>query len=159
MKTRYFEHYHPFFCILEPHMPPDLIYSRSPLLFWTIIAVGARHDQDDVALLAALIPPITKLLWGTIAKPPHSLLSIQAMLLLCMWPFPTSSMSTDTSFILAAVAKNAAAHIGLHKPEILQDFSRVKCQLGPQELREAVKVWAGCFIASETYVSTSLTAR
>lgn len=73
-----------------------------------------------------------------------------AMLLICMWPFPTSLMSTDISFILAGIAKNAAVHIGLHGPGALQDFSRVKCQLGPRELQEAVKVWAECYIAAKT---------
>jgi transcriptional regulatory protein LEU3 len=74
---------------------------------------------------------------------------VHAMLLICTWPFPTSSMSTDTSFILAGIAKNAAVHIGLHRPEILQDFSGVKCQLGPRELQEAVKVRAECYIAAK----------
>ena len=46
---------------------------------------------------------------------------VHAMLLICMWPFPTSSMCTDTSFILARIV-NAAVHIRLHRPEILQDL-------------------------------------
>ena len=48
--------------------------------------------------------------------------------------------------------RTAGVHIGLHKPELLQDYSRVKCQLGPSELREAVKVWTGCYIAAEWLV-------
>lgn len=126
-----------------------MVYERSPLLFWTIVFIAARQDQEDPALLAVLTPCVKKLLWSVIAAPPHSLLSLQAMSLLCMWPFPTSSMSTDTSFLLAGIMRTAALHIGLHKPELLQDYSRVECQLGPSELREAVKVWAGCYIAAE----------
>ena len=83
-------------------------------------------------------------------EPPYSLLSIQAMILICMWPFPTSSQFTDISFMLAGILKNAAMNTGLHRPEILQDFSRVKCRLGQRELQEAVKVWAGVYIAAET---------
>ena len=39
--------------------------------------------------------------------------------------------------------------IGLHKPEVVQDFLRVKTQFGPQELQEASKIWTGCYIAAQ----------
>jgi hypothetical protein len=38
---------------------------------------------------------------------------------------------------------------GLHRPETMQDFLRVKTQLEPEEFHEAVKLWAGCYITAE----------
>jgi hypothetical protein len=139
--------------VLDTSISPDVLHSRSSLLFWAIIGVAARRDEEDVTFLTTLTPCLKTLLWATIAAPPHSLHTIQAILLCCVWPFPTSSMSTDVSFLLVSIAKSAAMHIGIHRPEALQDFSRVKCKLNPHELREAVKVWTGCYIAAERYGS------
>lgn len=135
-------------------MSPDIVYNSSTLLFWTVLVIAARHDLADVSLLTALLPAYKRLLWKNISSPPHPVRSVQAMSLLCLWPLPTSSMSTDISLFLAGITKLAGAHIGIHRPELMQDFSRVKCQLTPQEVREAVKVWAGCYIASERCVET-----
>ena len=145
----FFEYYHPFLDILDPTASPDTYYSGSPLLFWSIISVAARHYERDLTLLATLNPCVTKLLWATLSVSPHNRFTIQSMLLLSMWPFPTPSMSTDTSFMLVSMAKTAIMHVGLHRPEIVQDFLRVKTQLGPQEFQDAVKVWAGCYIAAQ----------
>lgn len=83
------------------------------------------------------------------SNPPQTTSSIKAMCLLCVWPFPTSSMSTDVSYTLAGIAISSATHIGLHRPELLQDFSRIKCRLGPKELSEAATAWSACYIAAE----------
>jgi hypothetical protein len=40
-------------------------------------------------------------------------------------------------------------HLGLHRPEILQDFNRVKFRVLPEHVEEAAKVWTGCFIVAE----------
>ena len=40
-------------------------------------------------------------------------------------------------------------HIGLHKPQIVQDFSREKVGYTPNELLDAIKTWVGCFVAAE----------
>ncbi|KEF58998.1 uncharacterized protein A1O9_03841 [Exophiala aquamarina CBS 119918] len=71
------------------------------------------------------------------------------MILLCLWPFPTSSMSTDASYILASVMKTSAMHVGIHKSQFVQDFSRSKFRFSLEELNEALTVWSACFIAAE----------
>jgi hypothetical protein len=50
---------------------------------------------------------------------------------------------------LVSLAKTAAMQIGLHRPEVVQDFLRVRTRFNPQEFQMAVKIWAGCFIASQ----------
>jgi hypothetical protein len=145
----FFENFHHFLDILDPTVSPDTYYSGSPLLFWAVISVAARHYERDITLLSTLNPCVTKLLWVTLSVLPHNRFTIQAMLLLSMWPLPTPSMSTDMSFMLVSMAKTATMHVGLHRPEFVQDFLRVKTRLGPQEFQDAVKVWAGCYIAAQ----------
>lgn len=142
--------------ILDPSISPDDYYRRSPILFWAIISVAVRRYEQDATLLATLNPCVTRLMWNTISTPPHSRFTIQAVLLLCTWSFPTNSMSTDNSFILISIAKSASMQLGLHRPEIVQDFMRVRIQFDPQEFQEAVKTWVGCYITAQRQASTPL---
>ncbi|OAG38594.1 hypothetical protein AYO21_07254 [Fonsecaea monophora] len=149
----FFCQYHPFLPFIEGSGSPDDYHAKSPLLFWTIIVIAARRDEEEPILLTSLSPAVQGLLWQTVPRVPHSRPELKAMILLCLWPFPTSSMSTDSSYILASVAKTGAMHIGLHKPYFVQDFSRVKFRFSPEELRDALLVWSACFIAAENITS------
>lgn len=93
--------------------------------------------------------PVRKLLWKTISNPPHSCYIAQAILLLCMWPFPASSMWADATSILVTVVETMAMRLGLHRPELMQDFSRTKRRLSPTEISEAVKTWSVCYIVGQ----------
>lgn len=130
-------------------MSPDEFFTRSRLLFWTITVIGARRFEDDVAIYHNLVTGIQKLVWAKLSSSPHAHYTIQAVILLCNWPFPTASVTTDPCFMLISMAKTAAMQLGLHRPEVLQDYLRVKCQLNAEEMVEAVKLWAGCFITAE----------
>ncbi|PON20680.1 C6 zinc finger domain-containing protein [Trichoderma gamsii] len=63
-------------------------------------------------------------------------------------------MWKDPSLLIISVARSAAMQNGLHRPETMQDFQRVKTQLAPEEFHAAVKLWAGCYIAAQS-VTTS----
>ncbi|KIX04970.1 uncharacterized protein Z518_05842 [Rhinocladiella mackenziei CBS 650.93] len=150
----FFEKFHPFLPILSQDLSPDEYHARSPLLFWMIIAIAARSHPKDVGVYTNLNPPLMKLLWTKVSGIPHSHLTIQAIVLLCMWPFSTPSMITDPSFTLISIARTACMHIGLHRPEILQDFNRIKFRVEPEHVEEAVKLWAGCFVVAESITSS-----
>jgi len=130
-------------------LTPDDYYERSQLLFWTIIAIASRSYSEEAGIYAGLRTPLDKLMWEKISSTPHSHLTIQAILLLCVWPYSSPSMVTNPSFMLISIAKTACMHLGLHRPEILQDFNRVKFRVLPEHVEEAAKVWAGCCIAAE----------
>ncbi|KAE8444116.1 hypothetical protein EG329_000898 [Mollisiaceae sp. DMI_Dod_QoI] len=151
----FFKHYHHFLDILDPFLTPDLCYSTSPVLFWAIISVAARHYDQQSNLFSSLGQPVTSLIWSTISALPHSQSTIQAVLLISLWPFPTNSMATDISFMLVTIAKTAAMQLGVHRPEIVQDFLRVKTRLDADQFQKAVRLWAGCYIASQC-VSASI---
>ncbi|CAI6088120.1 unnamed protein product [Clonostachys chloroleuca] len=141
--------YHPIFPILSFSVSPDSIYVSSPLLFWTIIVTAARHDAADFSLLLSLLPAVRRLLWSTIPATPHTLPSLQAMAILCLWGFPVSTMPEDTTFILSGILKSAAMHVGLHRPDILDLYSRTRSQLGRPELLQAVRCWCSIYLAIE----------
>ena len=145
----YFTLYHPFLPILEPDWAPDYYYEKWPLLFWTIIAVGGRHYAPIPGLAVALSAPVSKLLWATLADVPQSYHIIKGLCVLCSWPFPTSSTSTDTTYMISGVTMQIALQIGLHRPTHAQDFSRFRVELREEELKDRVRTWAACNMVAQ----------
>lgn len=152
----FFKHYHPFLRLLDPSLSPAKCYDYSVLLFWSIITVASRHYASDPTLITSLAIPVTALLWKNISSPPHTIDLVQAIVLMTTWPFPTSSMHTDPSLTIISIAKATALTLGLHRPETVQDFLRVSTRLNPKEIQEAVKTWAGCYIAAQRFDTLSL---
>lgn len=149
----FFEHCHHMLEILDASIQPDLYFTRSPLLFWTIISIACRRYEEDSTLLPSLAPCVSRLLWRTLGVLPHSGFTVQALLLLSFWPSPTNSMSNDTSFLFASIAKTSAMQLGLHRPDTVQDFLRVKTQLGPAAFLDAVRTYIACYICAESLAS------
>ncbi|KAM0112767.1 hypothetical protein ACP6JB_001505 [Aspergillus fumigatus] len=148
----FFMFYHPFLPFLDRQRAPDDYYSVSPLLFWTIISVGARRYQTDTHLLNSLAGPVTRLVWSTLADIPQSYHVVKALCLLCSWPFPTSSTSTDPTFMLCGMMMQVAMQLGLHRPSHTQDFSKFRVELIEEELRDKVRTWAICNVVAQRYV-------
>lgn len=152
MNDSYFSFYHPIFPILLVPASADDLFETSSLLFWVIVITAVRNDSADFTLLQGLVPAVKKLLWSTIAVVPHTLSSLQAMAILCMWTFPASSMPNDTTLILAGALKSAATHVGLHRPDVLTHYSRIQYTLAREKLLGAVKIWCCTYIAIEGFV-------
>ncbi|GLI73685.1 hypothetical protein PoHVEF18_001905 [Penicillium ochrochloron] len=145
----FFTYYHPFLPFLNRTQTPDDYYNASPLLFWIIISVGARRYQSDSGLLTSLAGPVTRLVWSTLADIPQSYHVVKALCLLCSWPFPTSSTSTDPTFMLCGMMIQVAMQLGLHRPSHSQDFSKFRVELIEEELRDKVQTWAICNIVAQ----------
>lgn len=148
--NEYFAFYHPFLPLLNPSQLPAQYFLQSPLLFWTIIAVAARRSTVIDNLVTALSGPLSRLLWTTVGSVPGSHHAVKALCLLCTWPLPTSTTSTDPTHILSGVMMKAATGIGLHRPSHAQDFSRVSVELNKDELHDRVLTWAVCNIVSQS---------
>lgn len=144
----FFSFYAPFLPFLNPDRLPDEYHQRSPLLFWTIIAIGARHYKKD-RIHTALSAPVMRLTWQTLAEVPQSHHVVKALCLLCTWPFSTSSTSTDPTFMLCGAMMHIALQIGLHRPSHSQDFSKFKLDLRETEVGDRVKTWATCNIVAQ----------
>ena len=142
--------YHPYLPFLSPSQSPDQYYQQHPLLFWVIIAVASRRYTADPGLLNSVSGPLTRLLWTTIGEVPNNHYVVKALCLLCTWPLPTSTTSTDPTHILCGVMMKTATGIGLHRPNHTQDFSRVSVDLNREQLHDRVTTWAVCNIVAQS---------
>ncbi|KAL9124939.1 MAG: hypothetical protein Q9217_005786 [Psora testacea] len=140
----FFAFYHPFLPILDHQRPPDDFYEASPLLFWVIISVAARRYFTIPTLLASLAGPLSKLLWEQVAEVPQTYIFVKALCVLCTWPLPISSTSSDPTFMLSGLNLHVAMQIGLHRPSHAQDFTKFKVEFMEDELRDRVRTWASC---------------
>ncbi|KFA63897.1 hypothetical protein S40285_06808 [Stachybotrys chlorohalonatus IBT 40285] len=149
--NQFWAFYHPFLPFLNPQQLPDQYYQQHPLLFWAIISVAARRmsPQNVPNLLNNLSRPLTTLLWSTIGEVPSSYYVVKALCLLCAWPLPTSTTTSDPTHILCGVMMKTATGIGLHRPNHIQDFSRVSVTLNKEQLADRVTTWAVCNIVAQ----------
>jgi hypothetical protein len=141
--------YHPWLPFLDPSQTPDQYYQQHPLLFWVIIAIASRRYATDPALLTSISGPLTRLLWPTIGDVPKDHFVVKALCLLCTWPLPTSTTSSDPTHILCGVMMKTATGLGLHRPNHTQDFSRVQQELNREQLHDRVTTWAVCNIVAQ----------
>ncbi|KAG9241517.1 hypothetical protein BJ878DRAFT_427949 [Calycina marina] len=148
--SQFWAFYHQYLPFLDPNQTPDTYHQQHPLLFWSIIAVAARRYTTDPSLLTALTGPLSRLLWNTVGEVPNNHFVVKALCLLCTWPLPTSTTTTDPTHILGGVMMKAATGIGLHRPKHTQDFSRVSVQLSKEQLHDRVTTWAVCNIVAQS---------
>ncbi|ERF76850.1 hypothetical protein EPUS_07640 [Endocarpon pusillum Z07020] len=130
-------------------MAPEGYFEYCPALFWAIASVGARRYQVEPTLLNRLSGPITRLVWSALADMKQMYGVVKALCLLCTWPFPTSSTSSDPTFIFCGVMMQIAMQIGLHRPSHAQDFSKFRMELHEDELKDRVRTWAICNIVAQ----------
>ncbi|CEJ89162.1 Putative Regulatory protein LEU3 [[Torrubiella] hemipterigena] len=149
--NEYFTFYHSFLPFLNPRQTPDQYLQQHPLLFWSIIAVAARRfsPANSPNLISNLSAPLTRFLWTTIGEVPSSYHVVKAMCLLCAWSLPTSTTTSDPTHILCGVMMKTATGIGLHRPNNIQDFSRVSVELNREQLADRVTTWAVCNIVAQ----------
>ncbi|KAK4194020.1 hypothetical protein QBC40DRAFT_291514 [Triangularia verruculosa] len=148
--NQFFSYYHPFLPFLNPNQTPDQYYQQHPLLYWSIVAVASRRFLPDPTILTKLSGPLTRYLWTTIGEVPQSYYVVKALCLLCTWPLPTSTTSSDPTHILCGVLMKIATGIGLHRPNHINDFSRVAIELNNDGLHDRIKTWAVCNIVAQT---------
>lgn len=150
----FFRFYHPFIPVLDPEKPADHYFELCPLLFWTVVLVAARRHEENAMLFTGLKGDYEKLVWSTIASVPQNYHVVKALAILCSWPLPTPSTSSDQTFLLSGTMRQIALQTGLHRPSHVQDFSRNKVDLREEDVQDRLKTWAVCNIVSQN-VSTA----
>ena len=146
---RYFDRYHTFLPFLDCEKSPDEYYELSPILFWCIVAVASRRHTSHITLFTSLATPTTKLVWDNVAALPIPLHTIQALLLLCTWPFPHSSLWLEPTPIFCNIALTAAMQLGLHRPQSFGDFMRTKTRLSDAQNELRSRTWAACNVVAQ----------
>ncbi|KAF5518549.1 Regulatory protein LEU3 [Colletotrichum aenigma] len=129
---------------------PHEYYELSGLLFWVIISIGARRLKSQPTLLPKLARNVIDLLWRTVRTAPYSVHVVQAIALICTWPFPTSSSTSDPTFMLTGLMIQMGVQMGLNRPVDAQDFSKAPLELTEKELAEWTRTWEACMIVSQS---------
>lgn len=131
--------------ILNTLIPITTLQNEIPLLFWTIVVVSTMYHPVYHHVLSSLDGPYHLLLGKALSTSPMSLSTIQAILLLCFWPFPCRKQPQDPSWNLCGIAINASIQRGLHSPRHDQ-----WAKISAEERDARSKTWLACF-----YISTS----
>ncbi|KIW46493.1 uncharacterized protein PV06_02162 [Exophiala oligosperma] len=135
----------------------EAIYERCPLLFWVICAVASadtarsQFEAPVRCLIADVLDPHKS---STVEM-------VQALLILCMWPFPFANQKTDSSFIYSGLATQISLSIGLHRPAVDAGFGldnnedttdhRHYHGKDYEEIRRTT--WLACFIVAQIQAS------
>ncbi|MCJ1400630.1 hypothetical protein MMC11_003838 [Xylographa trunciseda] len=151
-----FEHFDttldPHLPILEPCTSLYALYQSSATLFWTIVLVACRENPLYRHLYDKLAPFVRDKLSLKLMDLPHSLTTLHAILLVCLWPFPVRSQADDPSWLWSGSAVNIAMMMGLHKPGHEMEYGRpMRPHNGDIRTRKAT--WLAVF-----QVSTSLSS-
>lgn len=133
-------------------LEPRECYSKSVLLFWTVVAIGSRRYAKDPTLVIALAPRMTELVEKNILATENVLSTIQALLLLCAWPIPFDSLSHDCSSTIAGAVLGLAMSVGLHVLGVGQDFARKKLIDDPESKQLRAKLWSICIATCQRWV-------
>ncbi|EXM05195.1 hypothetical protein FOIG_05204 [Fusarium odoratissimum NRRL 54006] len=110
---KYLQCYHPYLPILRKK-DPDECFEASTTLFWTIISTACRRYAKDEQLVTLLLDSLNRDVWVLLQAITLDLESIQALLIICTWPFPTIRFVTDPSPNFISSALNACMLLGLH---------------------------------------------
>lgn len=133
-------------------MDPNACYAQCPLLFWTIVVTGARKYSKDPTILTLLGPKVIELAARSMFSHTERLPTIQAYLLLCIWPMPVDTMHKDISPVLSGAMLSLAISNGLHVQGMGQDFSRTTLEHNENECIYRANLWVACTISSQWYV-------
>jgi hypothetical protein len=131
------------------HESSEVIYTKSPLLFWVICAVTSSNR-----LKPRFAPHIRTLVAEILIAPARSVETVQALLIMCMWPFNFSNLVDDASFFYSGLATQIGLQLGLHRPSLTHTH------LGGSEQQDAetdfdsrLTTWLACFVVNEVQSS------
>ena len=120
------------------------------MLFWTVVFVASRHDEENSQRMKELRQPVMQLIYTTLSQNSQSYNIVKGLCLICTWPPHTKSTSTDPTFDLAGVMMAMAMRLGLHRPSHARDFAKDNLVVAPTEVQDRLRTWAACNIVAET---------
>lgn len=126
-------------------------YAASRLLFWSIMAVAARHFDTDTTLLPRLTVVLSELLHRTVLSQSVSVAQVQALIILVCWPLPNYRLRTDNSLLYANIALTGAMQLGLHMPGYEHEYtaSHDRMPPSPEKALERIRTWVAAVILSQ----------
>lgn len=142
----FFERYSPFLpgVFTASDREPETYFRESSLLFWAIVATGARHLADNKSIYALAVQEIKNDLFQPIFHITNPIPVIQASLILCLWPLPVDTMWKDPSHAFAGAAHFLAVQNGLFVTGHEQDFARTRTSVTPELKDFRARLWLNC---------------
>jgi len=147
----YYATFHPQFPILPDAATFISRYDANKLLLWSVLSISAGGIPEIASLYNSLVNPVRRLAGDIYSHQSKSLAAVQALLLLCAWPFPYQQTVNDPSPMYASLATNLAQQLGLHRPAPFQsDFSYHPMRYEESLQSERELAWYGCFVMNYT---------
>jgi transcriptional regulatory protein LEU3 len=122
------------------------VYEYSRVLFWTVVYVGARKYPKDPTIVESLIKPLAELIWKSLSDPGHAIPTIQAVLILCLWPLPVDSTFKDQINAISGAAMQLAIQKGLPYASREQDFVPVALKQFEGDTLLRARLWMHCVV-------------
>jgi hypothetical protein len=89
-----------------------------------MVCTGSRKYASDPTILERLAKPILDLALPSMLTTKEAINNIKAVLVLCTWPMPMSTLYRDPSHALAGAAVQLAVQNGLHALCHERDFAK-----------------------------------
>ncbi|KAJ9608332.1 hypothetical protein H2200_007320 [Cladophialophora chaetospira] len=123
--------------------PTDL-FNYSEFLFWTIVYIGSRKFTKDPTIVEFLVHPLGILAQQCLFEPDQAIPSIQAAILICLWPLPVNTNVALRSHAMAGAAMQLALQKGLPFASRKQDFFRIPLRQSEKDETFRARLWAYC---------------
>lgn len=146
----FFEKMHPFLPFLV-RPEPNHCFEREPFLFWTICMLGLRREAAPCAkALAAYVS--SEAIQGPYSRC-HSQSKatsvVQALLLLSLWPFNSTSQLREHVWLHVGAATHLALQIGLNQPFAASEYVPKDGRKDiPSLIPEFHRTWVACYIVN-----------
>lgn len=141
-----------YFARCHPYLPfnidrsVEVTYERSALLFWAICTVASPDSAKST-----FETPIRSLMADTLDPSKHSLEMVQALLIVCMWPFPFIDQRTDPSYVYSGIATHIGLGLGLHRPLVVDFGLEAGDSHHTEEMRTST--WLACVVIAQIQAS------
>ncbi|KAK5166495.1 uncharacterized protein LTR77_008038 [Saxophila tyrrhenica] len=143
----YFTTHHPLFPILPSKAHFYTTHTTNRLLLWTVLALASFDQDSNSATYFSLVDPVRRLAADLYGPQSRSFKTMQALLLLCVWPFPFQQTINDPSPMFCSLATGIGYQLGLHRPRCRGDFDENAVE-GVESEGEEERTWWGCFVVN-----------
>jgi hypothetical protein len=145
--VRYFLYYHQQFPVIDSEIDPISTFHTSPVLFWSIVFTASRNLPSRNNLTNELCKSLPNLVSKLMVQRDDSLQTIQALLVLSMWPFPVRRQSDDLRWIYSGVAMQMAIQTGLHRVGYEHEYRPLTFRRSQTDSKKHTRIWrCWCFV-------------
>ena len=132
---------------MDEQVAPSTIIEASPLLFWTIIFTASRTLLSQQQYFPFLCSQLPGLLANFMNRRYHSVYTMQAMLIVSMWPPPIQRQSDDMRWMYSGIAMQMAMQAGCHRVGYEHEYHAFTYRRSPADERNHTRVWrCWCFV-------------